>query len=63
MGIYKSVRGASGIIAPLAGGLIADALGLEAVFHLVGGFIAAGAGVFFLLIAPSAYRRRKLVQK
>ena len=63
MGIYNSVRGASGIIAPLAGGLIADALGLEAVFHLVGGFIAAGAGVFFLLIAPSVYRRRKLDQK
>ncbi|MDE4908638.1 MFS transporter [Methanogenium marinum] len=58
MGIYNSVRGISGIIAPLAGGLIADAFGLEAVFFLVGGFIAVGACVFFLLVAPSAYRHR-----
>ncbi len=59
MGIYNSVRGVSGIIAPLTGGLIADAFGLEAVFIMVGGFIAAGAVVFFLLVAPSAYRHRK----
>ena len=63
MGIYNSVRGASGIIAPLAGGLVADAFGLEAVFILVGLFIAAGACVFFLRAAPSVYRRRKSDQK
>ncbi|WFN34347.1 MFS transporter [Methanogenium sp. S4BF] len=60
MGIYNSVRGASGIIAPLAGGLVADVFGLEAVFLLVGVFIAGGACIFFLLAAPSAYRHRRL---
>lgn len=63
MGIYNSIRGTSGIIAPLAGGLVADAFGLETVFILIGVFIAAIAGVFFLLVTPSAYRHWKLYQK
>ncbi len=63
MGIYNSVRGVSGIIAPLAGGLVADFFGLEAVFLLVGLFIAAGACIFFLLSVPSACRRRKSITK
>ncbi len=63
MGIYNSVRGGSGIVAPLAGGLVADFFGLEAVFLLVGVFIASGACIFFLRVAPSEYRRWKLGTK
>lgn len=63
MGIYNSVRGASGIVAPLAGGLVADAFGLEAVFVVIGGFIAVCAGVFFLLGAAAAKKCRKPEKK
>lgn len=63
MGIYNSVRGASGIIAPLAGGLVADAFGLEAVFFLIGVFIAACVGIFFLLAASSVYGYRQSGKK
>lgn len=63
MGIYNSIRGTSGIIAPLAGGLVADAFGLDTVFILIGVFIAAIAGVFFLLTTPSAYRHWKSYRK
>ena len=50
MGIYNSVRGVSAIIAPLAGGILADAYGLEAVFLLIGVFIDVCTGGFFLLV-------------
>lgn len=50
MGIYNSVRGVSAIIAPLAGGILADVYGLEAVFLLIGVFIAVCTGGFFLLV-------------
>ncbi|GAB7016894.1 MFS transporter [Methanogenium cariaci] len=59
MGIYNSIRGGSGIIAPLVGGLVADAFGLEAVFVLIGLFVAAITGVFFLLAVMPAYRHRR----
>lgn len=49
MGIYNAVRGVSAIIAPLAGGILADIFGLEAVFLLIGVFIALCTGLFFVL--------------
>ena len=50
MGIYNAVRGVSAIIAPLAGGILADLFGLEAVFLLIGVFIAICTGLFFVLV-------------
>ncbi|MFA5394459.1 MAG: MFS transporter [Methanogenium sp.] len=63
MGIYNSVRGGSGIIAPLIGGLVAGLFGIEEVFLLVGAFIVAGVCVYSLLSAPLAYRSRRLDPK
>lgn len=49
MGAYNTVRGAGNIIAPLAGGLVIDAAGINSMFFIAGILVVSGGAAFFLV--------------